>query len=203
MSQPVTYTGVVAMAPDRGIGYRGALPWHLPDDLKTFKRITTGHPVLMGRKTYESIGRPLPDRQNIVLTRDPAWTAEGVQVVHSAGELECLELMDPEIMVIGGAEIFSLMMPAMSRMWVSKVKGEYPADTFLPPFENRLERVVLKEHFEDFDLLVQIQVKIFKMFLQDDTLQPVLKWRKKSIRRIFPLYIYSAFLANRPFTHSR
>ena len=78
MSQPVTYTGVVAMAPDRGIGYRGALPWHWPDDLKTFKRITTGHPVLMGRKTYESIGRPLPGRQNIVLTRDPAWTAEGV-----------------------------------------------------------------------------------------------------------------------------
>ena len=74
MSQPVTYTGVVAMAPDRGIGYRGALPWHLPDDLKTFKRITTGHPVLMGRKTYESIGRPLPGRQNIVLTRDPAWS---------------------------------------------------------------------------------------------------------------------------------
>ena len=71
MSQPVTYTGVVAMAPDRGIGYRGALPWHLPDDLKTFKRITTGHPVLMGRKTYESIGRPLPGRQNIGLARDP------------------------------------------------------------------------------------------------------------------------------------
>lgn len=106
MSQPVTYTGVVAMAPDRGIGYRGALPWHLPDDLKTFKRITTGHPVLMGRKTYESIGRPLPGRQNIVLTRDPAWTAEGVQVVHSAGELECLELMDPESWLSEGRRFF-------------------------------------------------------------------------------------------------
>ena len=98
-------------------------------------------------------------RGRIVLTRDPAWTAEGVQVVHSAGELECLELMDPEIMVLGGAEIFSLMMPSMSRMWVSKVKGEYPADTFLPPFENRLERAVLKEHFEDFDLYLYEQVK--------------------------------------------
>ena len=107
MSQPVTYTGVVAMASGRGIGYRGALPWRLPDDLKTFKRITTGHPVLMGRKTYESIGRPLPGRQNIVLTRDPAWTAEGVQVIHSVEELERLELMNPEVMVIGGAEIFS------------------------------------------------------------------------------------------------
>ena len=123
MSQPVTYTGVVAMASDRGIGYRGALPWHLPDDLKTFKRLTTGHPVLMGRKTYESIGRPLPGRQNIVLTRDPFWTAEGVDVIHSVEELERLSLMDPEVMVIGGAEIFSLMMPLMSRMWISHVRG--------------------------------------------------------------------------------
>ena len=140
MSQPVTYTGVVAMASGRGIGYRGTLPWRLPDDLKTFKRITTGHPVLMGRKTYESIGRPLPGRQNIVLTRDPAWTAKGVQVIHSVEELERLEL------------IFSLMMPFMSRMWVSKVKGEYPADTFLPPFEDKLGHASLKERFEGFDL---------------------------------------------------
>lgn len=152
MSQPVTYTGVVAMAPGRGIGYRGVLPWRLPDDLKTFKRITTGHPVLMGRKTYESIGRPLPGRQNIVLTRDPVWTAEGVQVIHSVEELERLELINPEVMVIGGAEIFSLMMPFMSRMWVSKVKGEYPADTFLPPFEDKLGHASLKERFEGFDL---------------------------------------------------
>jgi len=152
MSQPVTYTGVVAMAPGRGIGYRGELPWHLPDDLKTFKRITTGHPVLMGRKTYESIGRPLPNRQNIVLTRDPSWTAEGVLAIHSVEELESLDLMDPEVMVIGGAEIFSLMMPFMSRMWVSRVKNEYPADTFLPPFEDRLGHGSLKESFEGFDL---------------------------------------------------
>lgn len=154
MSQPVTYTGVVAMAPGRGIGYRGALPWHLPDDLKTFKRITTGHPVLMGRKTYESIGRPLPGRQNIVLTRDPAWTAEGAQVIHSVEELEQMELMNPEVMVIGGAEIFSLMMPFMSRMWVSMVKEAYPADTYLPPFEEKFGRKKLEERFEGFDLFL-------------------------------------------------
>ena len=87
-----------------------------------------------------------------MLTRDPAWTAEGVQVIHSVEELERLELMDPEVMVIGGAEIFSLMMPFMSRMWVSKVKGEYPADTFLPPFEDKLGHASLKERFEGFDL---------------------------------------------------
>ena len=154
MSQPVTYTGVVAMASGRGIGYRGALPWHLPDDLKTFKRITTGHPVLMGRKTYESIGRPLPGRQNIVLTRDPSWTAEGVDVIHSVEELKRLPLMDPEVMVIGGAEIFSLMMPLMSRMWVSHIMGEYPADTWLPPFEDRFRSANLHEQFEGFDLFL-------------------------------------------------
>ena len=83
------------------------LPWRLPDDLKTFKRITTGHPVLMGRKTYESIGRPLPGRQNIVLTRDPAWTAEGCRLIRFRGRnVERLELINPEVMVIGGAEIF-------------------------------------------------------------------------------------------------
>lgn len=142
------------MAPGRGIGYRGALPWHLPDDLKTFKRITTGHPVLMGRKTYESIGRPLPGRQNIVLTRDPAWTAEGAQVIHSVEELEQLELMDPEVMVIGGAEIFSLMMPLLSRMWVSMVKEAYPADTYLPPFEEKFGGKKLEERFEGFDLFL-------------------------------------------------
>ncbi|WP_295971659.1 dihydrofolate reductase [uncultured Akkermansia sp.] len=154
MSQPVTYTGVVSMASDRGIGYRGALPWHLPDDLKTFKRLTTGHPVLMGRKTYESIGRPLPGRQNIVLTRDPFWTAEGVDVIHSVEELERLSLMDPEVMVIGGAEIFSLMMPLMSRMWISHVREEYPADTWLPPFEDRFPSANLQEQFEGFDLFL-------------------------------------------------
>ena len=113
---------------------------------------------LQTRAAREGKRLTLTGDRALTLCCDPAWTAEGVQVVHSAGELECLELMDPEIMVIGGAEIFSLMMPAMSRMWVSKVKGEYPADTFLPPFENRLERAVLKEHFEDFDLYLYEQV---------------------------------------------
>lgn len=152
MSESVTYTGVVAMAPNRGIGYRGTLPWHLPDDLKTFKRITTGHPVLMGRKTYESIGKPLPNRQNIVLTRNKSWSADGVQVIHSPEVLAGLELMNPEVMVIGGAEIFALLLPMMSRMWVSHVKADYPADTFLPQFEDRLAHAELKEQFDGFDL---------------------------------------------------
>lgn len=152
MSAPITYSGVVAMEQNRGIGYKGALPWHLPDDLKTFKRLTTGHPILMGRKTYESIGRPLPNRQSIVITRDPSWSVEGVIVVHSVEEVAGLPLMHPEVMVIGGAEIFDLFMPHMSRMWVSRVQGSYPADTFLAPFEDRFGTEKLVERFDGFDL---------------------------------------------------
>ena len=143
---------IAAVDQNWGIGRDNALLFHIPADMKRFRELTEGKTVLMGRKTYESIGKPLPNRENIVLTRDPAWTAEGVQVIHSVEELERLELMDPEVMVIGGAEIFSLMMPFMSRMWVSKVKGEYPADTFLPPFEDKLGHASLKERFEGFDL---------------------------------------------------
>ncbi len=152
MEVRITYTGVVAMAPDRGIGYRGGLPWHLPDDLKTFKRITTGHPILMGRKTFESIGRPLPNRQNIVITRDRNWTAEGVDVIHRPEEVETLSLQDPEVMVIGGAEIFKLMMPLMTRMWISHVTHQHPVDTWLPELDARFKPGVLQERFEGFDL---------------------------------------------------
>lgn len=154
MSQPVTYTGVVAMGvrPRHRLPGRAALAFAgRPEDLQAHHH---GHPVLMGRKTYESIGRPLPGRQNIVLTRDPSWTAEGVDVIHSVEELKRLPLMDPEVMVIGGAEIFSLMMPLMSRMWVSHISGEYPADTWLPPFEDRFRSANLHEQFEGFDLFL-------------------------------------------------
>lgn len=148
----VSFTGVVAMAKDRGIGYRGELPWHLPDDLKTFKRITMGHPILMGRKTFESIGKALPGRQNIVLTRDVSWQADGVEVIHSIDEIAGLALQDSEVMIIGGAEIFALFLPLMGKMWVSHVQDEYPADTFLPEFEAYLPHAHLEEKFTGFDL---------------------------------------------------
>ena len=84
------WIGIVAMTDDRVIGRGGTLPWHLPDDLAFFKRTTKGHPVVMGRKTYESIGRPLPGRRNIVMTRDPGWSAAGVEVIHSPSGLDAL-----------------------------------------------------------------------------------------------------------------
>lgn len=128
------YTGVVAMDAARAIGRDGGIPWRLPEDMRLFKRTTMGHPILMGRKTWESLGRPLPGRQNIVLTRDAAYRAEGAQVVHDLAELEQMELMHEEVMVIGGAQIYELLLPRMTRLCVSEVSGEHEADTYFPPF---------------------------------------------------------------------
>lgn len=122
------------MAADRAIGLNGTMPWRLSEDLKLFKRLTMGHPVLMGRKTWESIGRPLPGRQNIVLTRDADFTAEGAHVIHDLAELEHLPLQDEEVMVIGGAQIYALLLPQMEALHVSEVQGNFEADTYFPEF---------------------------------------------------------------------
>ena len=146
------FTGVVAMAADRAIGLNGTMPWHLSDDLKLFKRLTMGHPVLMGRKTWESLGKwkPLPGRQNIVLTRDKDFAAEGALVIHDLAELGQVELQDEEVMVIGGAQIYALMLPQLSALHVSEVQGEFEADTYFPEFRSHFARRTELEHFEGF-----------------------------------------------------
>lgn len=146
-------TGVVAMSADRAIGKDNGIPWRLPEDMKLFKRLTMGHPILMGRKTWESLGRPLPGRQNIVLTRDAAYQAEGAQVIHSLEELGQLELMDPEVMVIGGAQIYGLLLGQMSRLYVSEVQGVYEADTWFPEFAHHFSRRNELEQFDGFRLV--------------------------------------------------
>ena len=134
------FTGVVAMAADRAIGLNGTMPWHLSDDLKLFKRLTMGHPILMGRKTWESLGRPLPGRQNIVLTRDTAFAAEGATVIHDPAELEGMALQSDEVMVIGGAQIYALMLPQLSALHVSEVQGAFEADSYFPEFKSHFSR---------------------------------------------------------------
>lgn len=147
----LTFTGVVAMAADRAIGLNNTMPWRLSEDLKLFKRLTLGHPILMGRKTWQSLGRPLPGRQNIVLTRDTNFAAEGATVIHDIAELEQLELADSEVMVIGGAQIYALMLPHMRGIYVSEVHGEWQADTYFPPFRKHFPQREVLEHFEGFD----------------------------------------------------
>ena len=126
-----TITLVAAMGRNRGIGLDGKMPWHLPAELQHFKATTLGKPVIMGRKTWESIGRPLPGRQNIVVTRNPAYAAPGCDV---AGSLDAaLALAEvPEVMVIGGGELYALALPRAQRMVLTLVDLEPEADTFFP-----------------------------------------------------------------------
>ncbi|KZE67743.1 dihydrofolate reductase [Fictibacillus phosphorivorans] len=121
---------VVAMDENRAIGKDNDLPWYLPNDLKHFKNVTMGKPIVMGRKTYESIGKPLPGRENIVVTRDDNYQASGTTVVHSVDEV--LNLDAEELCVIGGTEIFKLFMPVADRLYVTEIHDTFDADTYFP-----------------------------------------------------------------------
>jgi dihydrofolate reductase len=119
------------MARNHVIGRDNGLPWRLPADLQRFKAVTMGKPVLMGRKTYESIGKPLPGRTNLVLTRDSGWRAPGVVVVHSIDEA----LRGEELAGIGGAEIFQLLIPLATRIHLTRIEADIPGDTVFPPLD--------------------------------------------------------------------
>lgn len=144
---------IVAQSENRVIGTNNKLPWYLPEDLKYFKRVTLGKPIIMGRKTFESIGRPLPGRPNIVITRDPEWSHPGVRVVHSldAGlELgESLALIDgvEEAVVIGGAEIYALCLPRANRLYLTQVHASINGDAFFPELSEREWRELGREDF--------------------------------------------------------
>ncbi len=148
--EQLSFTGVVAMAADRAIGNRQGIPWRLSEDMRLFKRLTMGHPILMGRRTWESLGRPLPGRQNIVLTRRKDYVAEGATTIHSIDELSRLELMDAELMVIGGAEIYALLLPFMSKLHVSEVQGSFEADTWFPEFAHYFSRREVQAEYDGF-----------------------------------------------------
>jgi len=139
------------MTPERIIGKDGALPWHLPEDLAFFKKTTSGHPIVMGRSTYESIGRPLPKRKNIVLTRNPDWQADGVDVIHSPDDLSKLDL-EGEIFIIGGSQIYQLFLPLLDEILVSHVHHCHPGDTTLPPFEHHFSAPEILESHDDFEV---------------------------------------------------
>ncbi len=129
---------IAAQSLNRVIGINNKLPWYLPGDLKYFKQVTLGKPIVMGRKTFESIGKPLPGRTNIVITRDTAWDHPGVRVVHGLEEgielAESLALIDgvDEAVVIGGAEIYSLCLSRTDRLYLTQVHAEVNGDAFFP-----------------------------------------------------------------------
>jgi dihydrofolate reductase len=127
---------VAAVADNGVIGAGGELPWHLPDDLAHFRRVTTGNVVIMGRKTFESIGRPLPRRTNIVVTRQPDWAADGVITASSLTDaLDVAEEYDGDAMVIGGSQIYTLAMPLADRQVLTEVHSSPEGDVTYPRFD--------------------------------------------------------------------
>jgi dihydrofolate reductase len=145
-------TAIVAMTPERVIGRDGTLPWHLPADLAFFKRTTAGHAIVMGRKTFDSIGRPLPNRRNIVLTRDPNWSSPGVEVVHDPADLAKLPGLADRVFIIGGAEIYRLFLPLLDDLIISHVLENHPGDTHFPEFESSFPDVDVLETHADFQV---------------------------------------------------
>lgn len=127
---------IVAHDENRVIGYQNDLPWYLPGDLKYFKEMTMGKPMIMGRKTYDSIGRPLPGRRNIVITRNEDFTAEGIEVVGSLEEALALVEGEEEVMIIGGAQIFEQSMAIADRLYITFIDHSFKGDTYFPSYED-------------------------------------------------------------------
>ena len=126
---------VVAMAANRVIGRDNRLPWHLPADLKHFRQLTTGKPILMGRKTWESIGRPLPERTNIVITRDTDYAAAGCVVVHSIDAALRAAGHNDEVMVIGGSELYRQVLPQVTTIYLTRVHADIEGDAVFPEID--------------------------------------------------------------------
>jgi dihydrofolate reductase len=139
---------IVAMAKNRVIGKENRLPWRLPEDLKRFKAITSGHAVILGRKTFESIGKPLPNRRNIVISRQPGFSAEGVSVVHSPEEaLKEAERLEPdkEVFVLGGSEIYRMFLARADRIYLTLIDGSFEGDAFFPEIPDQEFREISRE----------------------------------------------------------
>jgi dihydrofolate reductase len=126
---------IVALADNGVIGRDNALPWRLPEDLRRFKAATLGKPILMGRRTFESIGHALPGRANLVLTREPDWSAPGVLVVHSVAAALAAARAAPELVVIGGAQVYRLVMPLAQRIYLTQVHAALAGDTYFEDFD--------------------------------------------------------------------
>ncbi len=136
---------VVAADEHGGIGHGGGLPWHLPEDLKRFKSLTMGKPILMGRRTWDSIGRPLPGRRSVVISRQPGLTIEGAEV-HRSLEAALAAVADASVAcVIGGGEIYREALPRADVVYLTRVHASVPADTFLPPLDPRQWEEVARE----------------------------------------------------------
>jgi len=142
-------TIIVATDSQSGIGINNTLPWHLPEDLAHFKRTTSGHTIVMGRKTFESIGRPLPNRRNIVISRNPAWQHEGVESFTSL-EAAQAALHGEDAFIIGGSQIYQQALPLADKLIVTEIGKEFTCDAFFPAIEPAMwKETQREEHFSE------------------------------------------------------
>jgi len=128
----MTISIIVAVAENQVIGSNNKLLWHLKEDLQRFKSLTLGHHIIMGRKTYESVGRPLPGRTNVIITRDKNYKASGCVIVNSLDDAFNVAKMDNEVFIIGGGEIYRQTLPLTNRIYLTKVHASFHGDTFFP-----------------------------------------------------------------------
>ncbi len=136
---------IAAVARNGVIGQRNRMPWHLPEDLKRFRQLTLGHAVIMGRRTFESIGKPLAGRNNIVVTRSPDWTRPGCHAAHSLAAALAVVHGSQDAFVIGGAEIYALALPIARRLYMTEIERDFEGDAFFPGFDRSRWREVSRE----------------------------------------------------------
>ena len=143
-------TMIAAAAENNALGKNGQIPWHLPDDFKHFKKLTTGHHIIMGRKTWESFPKPLPNRVHVVITRDQNYEASGGIVVHSLEDALAFCKDEQEVFIIGGGEIYTLALPYATKIELTRVHNEYAADAFFPEIDASVFKLV-NSSFHDVD----------------------------------------------------
>ena len=143
-------TIVAAIASNNVIGQKNSLPWDIPEDLKRFKQLTSGHTILMGRKTFDSIGRPLPNRTNIVMTRDTNYQKKGIEIVFDEREaLNLIKDLNQEVFIIGGSKIYELFEPWATSLMITRVLKDYKGDAFFPEINWNNWQVESEEEFLD------------------------------------------------------
>ena len=142
-------TIIVAQAKNRAIGIDGALPWHLSADLKRFRQLTSGHTIIMGRKTWDSIGKPLPNRHNIVITRTQDLVLEGAQTVTSLKAAIQVASNELEKFIIGGAEIYNLALPIVDTIEMTLIHQDIQGDTYFPPVDSNIWEVSERSEYQD------------------------------------------------------
>ena len=154
-------TLVAAIASNNVIGKENSLPWNIPEDLKRFKQMTSGHTILMGRKTFDSIGRPLPNRQNIVMTKDKNFEQEGIKVVNDFDEaLELIKKSNEDIFIIGGSKIYELFEPVANSLAITRILKDFEGDAFFPDINWDLWQIEKEEKF--FDEKSNIECKLIE-----------------------------------------